>query len=55
MEIQVNGGTVAQKVDWAKSKFEQEVKVGEVFENNENIDICGVTQGNGTTGVVKRW
>ena len=55
MEIQVNGGTVAQKVDWAKSKLEQEIKVGEVFADNENIDLCGVTKGSGTTGVVKRW
>lgn len=54
-EIQVNGGTVTQKVDWAKAHLEQEVKVGSIFENNENIDICGVTKGYGTTGVVKRW
>jgi large subunit ribosomal protein L3e len=31
LEIQVNGGTIAQKVDWAVSKFEGEVSVGEVF------------------------
>merc|ERR1711998_71694 len=29
MEIQLNGGTVAEKVAWAKSHFEQEVSVGE--------------------------
>jgi len=54
-EIQVNGGSVAQKVDWAKSHLEQEVKVGSIFEDNENVDICGVTKGHGNTGVVKRW
>merc|ERR1712166_917206 len=32
MEIQVNGGDIAKKVDWAYGKFEQEVAVGEVFE-----------------------
>jgi large subunit ribosomal protein L3e len=31
LEIQINGGTVAQKVDWAFNKFESEVSVGEVF------------------------
>lgn len=30
-EIQVNGGTVAQKVDWAFGKLESEVSVGEIF------------------------
>lgn len=55
MEIQVNGGTVAQKVDWAVKKLEQEVSVGEVFQDNEMIDVIGVTRGHGTTGVVKRF
>merc|ERR1711963_593989 len=31
MEIQLNGGTVADKVDWAKEKFEQAVPVSNVF------------------------
>jgi len=55
MEIQVNGGTIAQKVDWAVSKLESEVSIGEIFENNEMIDTIGVTKGHGTTGVVKRF
>ena len=55
MEIQVNGGTTAQKVDFAKDKFEQEVSVGEVFSQNEMIDTIGVTRGHGTTGVIKRF
>jgi len=55
LEIQVNGGTIAQKVDWAVAKFESEVSIGEVFENNEMIDIIGVTKGHGTEGVIKRW
>jgi len=55
MEVQVNGGSVAQKVDWAKSKFEQEVRVGEVFEQSECIDVIGVTRGKGNCGVVKRF
>lgn len=54
-EIQVNGGTVAQKVDWAVSKFEGEVSVAEVFNEYEMIDTIGVTRGKGTAGVVKRF
>jgi len=55
MEIQVNGGTVAEKVAWAKSKFEQEVSVGEVFEKDEMVDTIAITRGKGTTGVIKRF
>lgn len=55
MEIQVNGGNVAKKVDYCYSKFEQEVSVGEVFETNECVDTIGVTKGKGTQGVIKRF
>jgi large subunit ribosomal protein L3e len=55
LEIQVNGGTVAQKVDWAEEKLENEITVGEVFKNYEMIDIIGVTRGKGTNGVIKRF
>lgn len=54
-EIQVNGGSVADKVDYALSKLEQEVTVSEVFNKNELIDTIGVTKGKGFQGVVKRW
>jgi len=55
MEIQVNGGSIEKKVDWAFGKLEQEVSVGEVFANNECIDTVGVTHGKGTQGPVKRF
>merc|ERR1711935_321799 len=55
MEIQVNGGNVNSKVDWAVSKFEGEVTVGEVFQNDEMIDTIAITRGKGTQGVIKRF
>jgi large subunit ribosomal protein L3e len=55
LEIQVNGGTVTQKVDWAEEKLENEITVGEVFKNYEMIDVIGVTRGKGTNGVIKRF
>mmetsp|Transcript_8589 Transcript_8589/g.26883 ORF Transcript_8589/g.26883 Transcript_8589/m.26883 type:complete len:393 (-) Transcript_8589:276-1454(-) len=56
MEIQVNGGaSVAEKVDYAKSLFEQEIPIDTVFNPNEMIDVCGATRGHGTEGVIKRW
>ena len=55
MEIQLNGGSVSDKVDWAKNNFEKEVPIASTFEENEMIDIIGVTKGQGFTGVTKRW
>jgi len=55
MEIQVNGGSVADKVDFAKSLFEQQVPIKSVFEQNENVDIMAVTKGKGFEGVTFRW
>jgi len=55
MEIQVNGGSVAQKVEWASGKFEQEVPVSDVFQNNEMVDTIAITRGKGTQGVIKRF
>jgi len=55
MEIQLNGGTVAQKVDWAREHFEQKISVGSVFEQDEMIDVIGVTKGHGFEGVTKRY
>jgi large subunit ribosomal protein L3e len=55
MEIQVNGGEVADKVDFAYKLFEQTVDVDSVFSNNEMIDTIAITRGRGTEGVVTRW
>jgi large subunit ribosomal protein L3e len=55
MEIQVNGGSVADKVDFAKSHFEKTFDVSSVFEQNENIDVIAVTKGKGYEGVTHRW
>jgi len=55
MEIQVNGGDVDAKIKWAREHFEQEIKVGDVFADNEVIDVIGVTRGKGMQGVIKRY
>jgi len=55
LEVQINGGSVVQKVDFAKGKLEQEVRVGEVFNQNENLDVIGVTKGKGFEGTTTRW
>jgi large subunit ribosomal protein L3e len=55
MEIQVNGGSVADKVEFAQNFFEKQVPCDAVFAENEMIDIIGVTKGHGYEGVTTRW
>jgi len=56
MEVQINGGkSVAEKVAWAKAHLEKPIPVQEVFAENENIDILGVSKGGGFEGVTARW
>merc|ERR1712048_923718 len=55
IEIQVNGGSIAEKVDWCYSNFEKEVAVNTVFAKNEMIDTIGITKGRGYHGVTSRW
>jgi len=55
MEIQINGGTPQQKVDFAVSLFEKSVPVDAVFGQNDMIDVLGVTKGHGFEGVTTRW
>jgi len=55
MEVQVNGGNIAQKVDWARQNLEKQVNISSVFAKDELIDIIGVTKGKGYKGVTSRW
>eukprot|EP01010_Urceolus_cornutus_P004580 NODE_731_length_1386_cov_2009.763650_g554_i0.p2 GENE.NODE_731_length_1386_cov_2009.763650_g554_i0~~NODE_731_length_1386_cov_2009.763650_g554_i0.p2 ORF type:complete len:401 (-),score=98.12 NODE_731_length_1386_cov_2009.763650_g554_i0:134-1336(-) len=55
MEIQINGGTISDKVDFAIKLFEQQIPVDAVFKESEMIDTIGVTRGHGFEGVVHRW
>lgn len=55
-EIQINGGkNVEDKVNFAYGFFEKELRVDQVFNENENIDVIGVTKGKGFAGVMKRF
>merc|ERR1719244_2021328 len=55
MEIQVNGGDVSAKVDYARGLLEKQVPVTNVFSQDEMIDVIGVTKGHGYKGVTSRW
>jgi len=55
MEIQLNGGDIAAKVAWAKENMEKQVSVKDIFNEEEHIDVCGVSQGHGFEGATHRW
>lgn len=55
MEIQLNGGTIGQKLKWAREHMEKPVPVQEIFGQDEMIDCIGVTKGKGFKGVTSRW
>lgn len=55
IEIQVNGGSIEEKVDYAKSLFEKSIRVTDVFEEGEMIDACSVGKGKGIEGAIHRF
>jgi len=54
-EVQINGGDIAAKIKLGQSLLEKEVRVDSVFQQSEALDICSVTKGHGTEGVVQRF
>ncbi|KAG5355314.1 60S ribosomal protein [Yarrowia sp. C11] len=54
-EIQINGGSVADKVEWAQQHFEKTVTIDSVFEQDEMIDAIAITKGKGYEGTTHRW
>jgi large subunit ribosomal protein L3e len=55
MEIQVNGGSIKDKVDFAVAKFEKAVNFDEIFTQDEMLDAIGITKGKGFEGTTTRW
>jgi len=54
-EIQINGGSIADKVNFGYALFEKQVTADSVFAENDLVDAIGVTRGHGYEGVVTRW
>jgi len=55
MEIQINGGTPADKVNYGVDLLEKSISIDKVFEQNEMIDCMAATKGKGFEGVTTRW
>ena len=52
IEIQLNGGSIADKIDWARDHLKKQVYISNVFSRNEMIDCIGITKGRCFAG---RW
>ena len=50
VEIQINGGSISDKVDFAREHYEKKIPIKNVFAKDEMIDIIGVTKGKGFKG-----
>jgi len=55
LEVQVNGGSISDKVEFVKNLFEQEIKFDKVFQESECLDAISISRGHGMTGVITRW
>jgi len=54
-EIEVGGKSVKEKLDFAKGLLGKEIKIQDVLQEGEAVDIIAVTKGKGTQGPVKRF
>jgi len=55
MEIQINGGTIKEKVEFGKSLMEKQVPINSVFKEDECLDIITITTGHGFEDPVTRF
>jgi len=54
-EIKVDGGTISEQFEYAKSLLGKTVSVTDVFKEGHFMDVVAITKGKGFQGPVKRW
>jgi len=55
MEIRIGGGTVQQRIDFAKSILGTEITIDKFAEDGMDVDVASVTKGQGFAGTIKKW
>jgi large subunit ribosomal protein L3 len=55
MEIKVDGGSIQEQIEYAKSLLGKNVSVTDVFKEGSYVDVVAITKGKGFQGPVKRW
>ena len=55
MEIKVDGGSVKEQFEYAKSLLGKTVSITDVFKEGQFVDLISISKGKGWQGPVKRW
>ena len=54
-EIKVDGGSIQEQIEYAKSLLGKNVSITDVFKEGHFMDAIAITKGKGFQGPVKRW
>ncbi|HID17191.1 TPA: 50S ribosomal protein L3 [Candidatus Bathyarchaeota archaeon] len=55
LEVKIGGGTVKERLEYAKKVLGKELRASEVFKEGQWVDVIAITKGKGFQGPVKRW
>jgi large subunit ribosomal protein L3 len=55
MEIKVDGGSVKEQFEYAKSLLGKTVSITDIFKEGQFVDVVSISKGKGFQGPVKRW
>ena len=55
MEVRIGGGTIDQRIEYAKGLLGKEIKVEQFAEDGLMVDVAAVTKGKGFAGTIKKW
>jgi len=55
MENRVGGGTIPQRIEYAKGLLGKEIKVTDLWKEGAMVDVVAVTKGKGWQGFIKRF
>jgi len=55
MEIKVDGGSIKEQLEYAKSILGKNVSITDVFKEGQFVDAVSISKGKGFQGPVKRW
>jgi ribosomal protein L3 len=55
MEVRIGGGTIDQRIEYAKGLLGKELKVELFAEDGLMVDVAAVTKGHGFAGTIKKW
>ncbi len=55
METRIGGGTIEERIEYAKGILGKEVTVTDFAEEGQLVDVAAITKGKGFQGAVKRW